>query len=162
MFAIRLTYFSRSQIDHGGRSTLHELGTILEASTRNNNEFGLTGALVFDERWFLQTLEGKRTAVWNTFRRIEADERHSDVTVVDARNIHERIFGSWWLAFLQSGDEYENIGNFLKDGNFNPSEMTSGQVLELMIRLSKIGTSRRLAPLFSERLKESAHIHSYE
>jgi len=163
MFVMRLTYFSRNQIDSSDGSVLRELGTILEASSKNNNASGLTGALVFDERWFLQTLEGERTAVRNTFKRIEADERHSNITIVDARNIHDRIFGSWWLALVQPGSENrESLGAFLRDGNLKPDEMTSGQILELMIHLSKTGSSRRLDPLFSERLKERENVPLYE
>ncbi|MDR3462790.1 MAG: BLUF domain-containing protein [Beijerinckiaceae bacterium] len=163
MFVIRLTYYSRNQIDHSAGSAIRELGAILEASSKNNNAAGLTGALVFDERWFLQTLEGRRTAVWNTFKRIEADERHSNVMVVDARNIRERIFENWWLALVKpDGSDREILATFLRNGHLKPDEMTSEQILELMAHLSKIGSSRRLAPSFSDRFRARESILSYE
>ena len=94
----RLIYISENQLDRTNGSVLKELSAILSASNRNNRRAGLTGALVFDDMWFLQILEGERRNVWETFNRISEDERHSRVLLVEKRDVSERVFGNWWMG----------------------------------------------------------------
>jgi hypothetical protein len=82
----RLTYYSENQLDPAQGSVVAQLAKILSASNRNNKPGNITGALVFDDLWFLQVLEGDREDVWHTFERIKDDERHSRVTLADVRH----------------------------------------------------------------------------
>lgn len=147
MAITRLIYFSENQIDPGAGSVVRQLSNILSASTRNNRPLGLTGALVFDDMWFLQALEGKRDVVWKTFKRIEHDERHSNVMLVEVTDVPNRVFGNWWMGLAQldavSGPAFEP---YLQDGRLKPDAMTAQQILALMTDLSKIGLSRELVP----------------
>lgn len=142
----RLIYYSENQIDPSKSSVLSELGSILSASNRNNKGLDLTGALVFDDQWFLQTLEGERARVWETLRRIEEDERHSNIVVVEAREVPTRIFGSWWMGLAtRNAATAKTFAPFLKRGALRPEEMSADAVLQLMIGLAQTGLTRKLA-----------------
>jgi hypothetical protein len=52
----RLVYFSENQLDPKKGSALSQLSDILSASNRNNKLANITGALVFDDFWFIQVL----------------------------------------------------------------------------------------------------------
>lgn len=147
MSITRLVYFSENAIDPASGSVVRELSKILSASNRNNKPLGLTGALVFDDLWFLQALEGDRNKVWSTFERIKDDARHADVTLVDVRDAPERIFGNWWMGLAKRDTTTEvAFKPYLRGNLLGPHAMSSDQILALMIDLARIGLSRELAP----------------
>jgi hypothetical protein len=67
MMLIRLTYFSRSRLDHWYGSKDCGIAEILATSVANNSRDCITGALICDDRWFLQALEGAENKVSATF-----------------------------------------------------------------------------------------------
>ena len=146
MSITRLVYYSENAIDPASGSVVRELSKILSASNRNNKPIGLTGALVFDDLWFLQTLEGERSKVWATYERIKGDPRHADVTLVDVRDASERIFGNWWMGLAKRDATTEaTFKPYLKGDLLVPAAMSGEQILDLMIDLTRIGLSRELA-----------------
>ena len=146
MALTRLTYFSENQIDPSKGSVVKQLSAIHSASNRNNKVVGLTGALAFDSQWFLQVLEGDRTEVWKALRRIEEDDRHSNVVIVEAIEVSARIFGNWWMGIATcNAATADTFAPFLKNGFLQPQDMTAKEMLTLLISLSKIGFSRQLA-----------------
>lgn len=82
-----------------GRFGDDDLAALLEHSRRNNARLGLSGMLLYRERSFLQVLEGPWLQVWDRMSFIEADPRHSDVTILIADRVHERQFAEWSMAF---------------------------------------------------------------
>lgn len=145
MAITRLIYFSENQIDPAQGSVVRELGNILAASNKNNKPLGISGALVFDDRWFLQTLEGERERVWGTLRRIEDDQRHSNIVVVEAKEVPTRVFGSWWMGLATRTNATAGaFAPYLKDGVLRPDDMKADDILDLMIRLAQTGMTRKL------------------
>jgi hypothetical protein len=71
------------------------LDDILTAARALNAQNGLTGALICRADMFMQMLEGPRAAVTETFGRIQADDRHVDVTLLYVGDTPERIFPDW-------------------------------------------------------------------
>jgi hypothetical protein len=123
---------------------LGDLNKILEASARNNEKADITGALLFDELWFVQILEGEREAVSATLRRIMDDERHANLTIMDARPIEQRLFGNWWmgLSFLRG----DMSALYLKHGigeRLDPRRISGDQALALAVDLAASGLDRR-------------------
>ena len=146
MAITRLLYFSENQIDPLTGSVVRELSSILSASHRNNKPLGLTGALVFDDLWFLQALEGNQHDVWKTFHRIRDDKRHSEVVLVGVSTVADRIFGNWWMGLVKRDAASEHVfAPYLKDGRLQPQHMNETQILGLMMDLTKLGVSRELA-----------------
>ena len=68
---------------------------ILATSARNNPARGITGLLLFNGRNFLQLLEGDESEIATLMERINADARHSGVSVLDRRGIDARTCPDW-------------------------------------------------------------------
>jgi hypothetical protein len=79
-------------------------------------------------------------------RRIIEDERHPNLTNIDARPIEERLLGDWWmgLSFLRG----DMSALYLKHGiseRLDPRRISGDQVLALAVDLAATGLDRRLA-----------------
>lgn len=78
-------------------------------SRRNNDGAGVTGLLYTDGMRFLQVLEGEQKAVSTTFERIQIDPRHHALVVLSDREIDERQFGKWAMAYQMRTDSDETL-----------------------------------------------------
>lgn len=96
-----LAYFSRNMSALTGEMPI-ELDHILRVSRLNNLEHGITGALLYTDGWFAQVIEGPQSAVELVFEWIVLDHRHTDIRVLYLKEIDERSFGQWSMAFAGS------------------------------------------------------------
>ena len=71
------------------------LAAIVESCTRHNKADGVTGVLFYENRYFVQALEGEEAAVRETFDRVKRDTRHTDVKLLVDEPIEERSFPDW-------------------------------------------------------------------
>jgi hypothetical protein len=92
---IQLCYISTAR-PNVGWDTVEE---ILWTSRRNNGAVHVTGLLLFNGKRFLQLLEGPKAAVATVYGRILRDDRHYAVVKLSEREIDEREFGGWDMAF---------------------------------------------------------------
>ncbi|HZD91855.1 MAG TPA: BLUF domain-containing protein [Pseudolabrys sp.] len=142
----RLIYHSENHLGAADGKMIAPLNAIMDASIRNNERDGITGALLADTLWFVQILEGERETVSVALARIMRDPRHDAVTVMDCRPIGKRQFGNWWmgLASLKRADPalLQRLGIV----KFDPRRMSAEQVLTVATALADIGLSRRLTP----------------
>lgn len=106
---LSLTYLSSSS-----RLLTHAELTELLASIRPANEAaGITGALLYSDGNFVQTLEGPDDVVEETFARIAADDRHRGVIEAWREQIDERAFPDWSMGFrVLSSDEASALPGF--------------------------------------------------
>ena len=133
----RLIYVSEAQIVPGEGSLLSQLACIMKASIRNNQASGVTGALVYDGAWFLQALEGERRAIWRTFERINADERHTNCSLIAMGDVCERVFDNWWMRLAtRAADTTATFRPYLRGGVLYPLEMSAEDILGLMRKLA--------------------------
>ena len=95
----RVLYCSRNLIPGDPDAVAAGIRSILAASRRNNARDGITGALLFSQGCFAQVLEGPLDAVEGAFERIQCDERHADVTVLQSGPAAQRDFADWSMAF---------------------------------------------------------------
>jgi hypothetical protein len=92
-----LLYTSTSRIDPAvAESAVTALVTDAQA---RNNVTGLTGALIFTGTFFAQVFEGSSESVATLLRALQADERHSDMIILEHVTIAERRFSQWSLAY---------------------------------------------------------------
>ncbi len=87
-----------------------EVRAILETSRRNNRRADITGCLLFSGRHFAQILEGEEAAVSELMNRVQADPRHSDMTIAFQNQIDRRRYQEWSMGYLyrrEFGDEIE-------------------------------------------------------
>ncbi len=104
MFLVRAIYYSTAALPVTPKGFDQGIEAILDASQRNNPREGLTGVLAYDDRHFIQVLEGSREAVSRRLLAIFADLRHSDVTLVEFAELSRRRFGDWTMAFVDRDD----------------------------------------------------------
>ena len=132
----RLIYYSRNR---GGMSPSEldkMVAQILAASRRNNARVAVTGALMFNAGCFAQVLEGPRSAVEQTFERIQQDERHGDVTVLSFGLVDKRSFDRWSMAFVgASGLHARRYNEVAADSGYDPSDMTGDALFNTLQQL---------------------------
>jgi hypothetical protein len=86
-----------------------EVARIVEVSTARNADLDVTGALVRTPHHFSQILEGEQDAVETLMRSIAADARHTEVAVIETREVPGRAFPRWRLAHVGPSRELEEI-----------------------------------------------------
>ncbi len=89
---VRLIYASRTQASEA------ELATILRQSRAHNVPLGVTGLLCHADDWFVQVLEGGRSAVNGLYNTLVRDPRHREVTLLAYSEITERRFAGWSMG----------------------------------------------------------------
>ena len=94
----RLIYRSRSKISAARLDA--ELGNILRTARAKNTSLGITGALLFYEGWFAQTLEGGEKDVRALYAHIEKDQRHASVQLCEESGSKPRAFSRWAMAMV--------------------------------------------------------------
>ena len=133
MYLSRLSYYSLNRISDVGLKIADELKSIIASCKKNNPTSGLSGALLFSDKYFAQILEGDRKAVTETFCRISQDQRHSDIVILQSRPIDMRTFTDWSMAFAGQSELAEALYNKYSTYNeFNPAKMTAGSLEKLM------------------------------
>ena len=99
----QLTYHSVAKPD----ITLKDVEEIMDISSKNNAELGITGCLIYHNKFFLQILEGEKDTVLSLFDKIKLDERNDQVTLLSTDESELRIFKEWSMAYYQIPDQTE-------------------------------------------------------
>lgn len=76
------------------------LTSIVDASLVSNKLHSITGMLFFDQGYFGQILEGTRSAVEETWGRIQKDSRHTHIELLGITEIKERRFPNWSMKLF--------------------------------------------------------------
>jgi hypothetical protein len=132
MFLIRLIYASAvsDEFDH------QEIEPILEVARKKNYESNITGLLCFNNKFFLQCLEGSRSKVNATYQRILNDPRHDNVVMLDYKEIYQRDFDSWSMGYIPKTELTRNMNmRFSPSPDFNPYEMSGESAHRMMLSL---------------------------
>ena len=124
----RLIYGSRMAKGCGPK----ELQSIMGASRENNEAMGITGALCYSPRGFLQCLEGPPEAVNEICRRIVQDARNENATLLDYSAIEERGFSEWTMAYERMDDVDKSILARYGLTEFDPCTISADQALGVL------------------------------
>lgn len=134
MFLTRLIY--ASTITENFAST--SLEDILKVGRINNTNNGITGMLCFNNKYFIQCLEGSRKAVNDTYNKILTDERHTDIMLLEYSQIDERVFSDWCMGCIPKSKFTDPlILKFSASIDFNPYDMSSSSVYQLLLEFKK-------------------------
>ncbi len=128
----RVLYCSRNRIPGDAAAVAAQITTILAASRENNAREGITGGLLFSMGCFAQVLEGLPTAVEETFERIQCDDRHNDVILLEAGPITERAFPDWSMAFTGGDAEANLLGASTLAGALSGQSGAGSKVLDVL------------------------------
>jgi hypothetical protein len=133
MIIIRLTYYSRNRVDRLGGTMHDRVHDIFLESVANNRRDDITGALIHDEKWFAQALEGPETKVSATFERILRDQRHADVRLIKMQPVETRRFGAWWMTCVARNDDNADLFRHHCEGErFDPQLMRPDRLGDLI------------------------------
>jgi len=133
MVLVRLIYAS-SVVGNFGKSDLEQ---IVARASENNGKLNVTGVLGFSQSFFLQCLEGSRSAVNGIYRKILNDKRHSDVEILGYEEISQRDFASWHMTYI--GEIHINRHINLKysdSSNFTPHKMSGLSAYRMLKELA--------------------------
>ncbi len=117
----RLIYASRA-VAHDPQADTHD---ILAESRRNNGIDGISGILWSSGGQYLQLLEGPTESVTEAFDRIRHDPRHTDIRILDDRQVTDRQFADWAMAGLpgeQPADARDRLRLLLRNVDADVAE----------------------------------------
>ena len=132
---LRLTYISRYNSDN----PTGEVTRILAQAQQNNERNGITGALVFNHNYFLQSIEGARPVINELLRKLVEDDRHYALQVIECREVEQRHWSKWSMKYLIPSDENKGLAlKFSTGSQFNPYLMNTNQIMMLIDTLSEL------------------------
>lgn len=91
----------RSEANKGLQS--EEIAEIVDVARRRNSLNGITGLLIVRGKFFIQLLEGERSSVLETMRRIEKDKRHTKIQILLEGSPDKRLFEKWAMGLVDEG-----------------------------------------------------------
>ncbi|MCI3280612.1 BLUF domain-containing protein [Synechococcus sp. PCC 6717] len=120
-----------------------DLRDIMAKSEVNNVRDGITGMLCFGNGMFLQTLEGDRRKVSETYARILKDPRHHSAEIIEFKEIDERTFINWSMRLVQLGDMDSDTIRLLRlkyspAVTFQPASMNAQQCFSFLQELYRM------------------------
>jgi hypothetical protein len=89
--------------------TKTDLRSILSKSVVNNTRDNVTGALLFNSGIFLQALEGPRSSLNVTYRRIAQDARHERVELIGMEPAKDRLFKAWTMGLIEDNEAAKKV-----------------------------------------------------
>ena len=104
---ITISYRSEAQL----LDKLHDLVSIVEESRLRNAACGITGVLLFDGTFFLQTLEGPPEKTKGVYAKILQDRRHRNVKSFPIQAIEERDFPDWHMELISSDETAQIVAD---------------------------------------------------
>lgn len=90
-----LVYKSRAMPNLGSL----QISEMLKKARNFNKQNHITGCLLYYDQHFIQYIEGDQAKIFELYKRIQNDVRHSEVTLLSSEQIEEREFGTWDMAF---------------------------------------------------------------
>jgi hypothetical protein len=157
MKLIRLTYFSRNRLSDWYASRDSGISEILAVSVANNLRDGVTGALICDERWFVQALEGAESKVSSAFERILRDQRHRDVSLVTMQAVNERRYPNCAMVCLFRNEDNDAVfRHYGEDEHFDPRQMRPDRLSDLIDAVVQCGAKGESSQWMTRRATNAA------
>lgn len=97
-----------------------ELEKLFEFIIEMNPSLNITGALLYNNNFFLQVLEGSKKTVKELFSKIRKDKRHTDILMIFDQRIENRIFQNYEANFsiLKTKADIERLNTYLSNYDF--------------------------------------------
>jgi len=132
MKLVRLIYYSRASRE----MSLSDLKDILGTARDNNNNLDICGMLCYDQQYFLQVLEGERSAVNELYLEIADDPRHHDIVIISYNETTKTIFPQWQMGYAGSSAQFSQILEKLGQTVFSPVDMDKDMAIKFLYQMS--------------------------
>ncbi len=93
---LTISYRSRARLS----DPFEDVASIMSSSVSGNGMSGITGLLLYDGTFFMQTIEGPPGRTSDLFARIEEDHRHDGIVKFGVQLLEERDFPEWSMKLL--------------------------------------------------------------
>lgn len=131
-----LLYVSKSTLNSA--SDYDAVQQIAKESALANIQIGLTGALIFTGTHFVQILEGDRAEIDRLLGVIERDARHTELRIVERKNIAQRRFSTWSMAYMgPSRFVSRHVQQLLEQTSGSRGWRASEWISDLMVEFAK-------------------------
>lgn len=98
-----------------------DLNKLLLKSQKSNRENNISGILLHINGEFIQVLEGSKKAVLDLFEIIKKDKRHKNVIAFDEKEVENKYFSGYFMAF--DPEHYNQLNEFESLRDFNPDKI---------------------------------------
>ena len=97
-----------------------ELERLFDFILQINPSLNITGALLYNNSFFLQVLEGSKNTVKEIFAKIRKDKRHKDILMIFDQKIEHRIFQNYEANFsiLKTKADIARLNTYLSNYDF--------------------------------------------
>ncbi len=97
-----------------------ELENLFKYILATNPLLNITGALLHNNAFFLQVLEGKKETIKELFAKIRKDKRHKNILMILDQKIENRIFQNYEANFsiMKSKADIERLNTYLSHYDF--------------------------------------------
>jgi hypothetical protein len=130
---VRLLYASRST----PACNTDTIRNILGISSKSNKEKGISGILCYDTHFFIQWIEGPRDEINRLYEIILKDPSHTQVTILDYREISARTFEKWSMAYISNYQPDQDIlFKYSQTTEFDPFTLSADSAVELVYELA--------------------------
>lgn len=133
MTLARVVFFSRNLARESGISQAEMVKAMLAACVKHDSASGITGAVLFDHRHFLQAIEGDRTLISHQLRSVFKDERQGGLTLMSFEPIAKREFRGWTIGYAGHDEALDRL--YLTYGvlpEFDPSRLSEMNAVQLL------------------------------
>ena len=127
---LSLTYIGRNSEKNNGI----ELTRILERWRRNNEKSDITSALIINDNYLIQNIEGSRPIINEVLAILIKDYPHLLPHIIGVEEIEVRRWNGFLIKYLTSSAEDEEyaLKSFSAGADFNPYLMKSTQITSFL------------------------------
>jgi len=139
---LSLTYVGRNSDSNSGV----ELARLLEQWRRNNEKSGVTSALVVNDSYLIQNIEGPRPLINEILVKLISEYSYLVPHLSEIEEIEKRRWDGFLIKYLTSSaeDEAYTLKSFSAGADFNPYLMKSTQITSFLKAIFEDTASNKL------------------
>jgi len=123
-----------------GHITPKMLDSILEVSIKKNGQSNVSGLLLYRVGQFIHLLEGQKEDVLSVYKRVQKDNRHSDIKILTEFHTGSRLFGNWNMGYVRDEEAAFDIVKKLKNVLETPISKSDNVKRDVIAFLSNINS----------------------
>ncbi|MFZ3143825.1 BLUF domain-containing protein [Psychrobacter glacincola] len=127
---VSLTYIGKNTKKDNGVG----LTRTLEKWRRDNEKSDITSALVINDSYLIQNIEGSRPVINEVLAKLINEYSHMTPHIIDIEEVDTRKWDDFLIKYLTSSaqDEEYTLKNFSAGADFNPYLMKKTQIISFM------------------------------
>ncbi|ODN69609.1 BLUF domain-containing protein [Methylobrevis pamukkalensis] len=141
MYLTRFVFYSENVGLKSERPSAEHIKSILLSCSRYTFASGISGALIFNESWFVQVMEGERGLTTRSMLSLVQDPRHRAPVLIRAASVDERRFPGWTVGYAGHSEAIDAL--YLRHGivsGFHPVGMTADSVENLLADMASLNS----------------------